>query len=90
MDLEALLADQQPICWNEGSRFVYTESGETTLLFIDGEQFILRGDARQLAPLLCAGRYPDMKQLAPLLADLTLRKLVLHLFNQGSLYAPRT
>lgn len=87
-ELEELLADYRPVCWNEGSRFAYTEAEERTTLFVDGERFILRGEARALAPLLCAGRYPDMEQLSPLLEDPVIMDLVLHLFNQGSLYDP--
>lgn len=87
-DLEDLLADHRPVCWNEGSRFAYTEYEDTTMLFVDGERFVLRGQVRALAPLLCAGRHPDMQQLAPLLAEPVIKELVLHLFNQGSLYDP--
>lgn len=87
-DIEELLADYRPIGWNEGSRFAYTESDDATVLFVDGERFVLRGEARQLAPVLCAQRYPDMEQLTPLLADSAILELVLHLFNQGSLYDP--
>lgn len=92
-ELQAALANGHPLCWNEGSRFAYTEAGETEagkshLLFVDGEQYILRGEARTLAPLLCAGRYPDTAALSHLLEDPTLLDLVLHLCNQGSLYIP--
>ena len=41
--------------WNEGSRFAYHDFADETLLFVDGERFVLRGDARPLAPLLCRG-----------------------------------
>ncbi|MAL98597.1 MAG: transcription factor [Alteromonadaceae bacterium] len=87
-DLQELVGEGRPLCWNEGSRFAYTEAGEARLLFVDGEQYILRGDARHFAPVLCAGRHPDMHELAQLLQDPTLLDLALHLCNQGSLYVP--
>lgn len=87
-DVEELLADYRSLCWNEGSRFAYTETDEAATLYVDGERFVLRGDARELAPVLCAGRYPDTERLGPLLADSVLMELIVHLFNQGSLYDP--
>jgi 50S ribosomal protein L16 3-hydroxylase len=83
--LEALHAGE-PLRWNEGSRFAYHELGEETALFVDGEQYLLTGDARALAPVLCAGSRPDTAQLAVFAEDDALRGLITNLYNQGSLY----
>ncbi|MDK8464145.1 cupin domain-containing protein [Marinobacter sp. SS13-12] len=85
--LGELIAAGNPLRWNEGSRFAYHELGDETALFVDGEQFLLRGDARPLAPLLCAGARPDMSELAAFVAgDDTIAGLLSNLVNQGSLY----
>ncbi len=85
-DLQAWVADGAQVRWNEGSRFAfYILEGETAL-FVDGERYLLRGDAQELAPLLCEGARPDMDRLAALLDDEALRGLLANLFNQGSLY----
>lgn len=85
-DIAAFLTAGTPVRWNEGSRFAFHEQADRTLLFVDGERFILRGGARPLAPLLCAGSRPDPKALANLTGDPALLSLVTRLFNQGSLY----
>jgi len=72
--------------WNEGSRFAYHDIGEETALFVDGEQYLLKGDARPLAPLLCAGARIDMEALTPLVDDEAICGLLGNLYNQGSVY----
>ncbi|QSP93597.1 cupin domain-containing protein [Marinobacter salinisoli] len=84
--LAALIQDQQPLRWNEGSRFAYHDLDDETALFVDGEQYLLRGDARPLAPVLCAGSRPDMSRLASFAGDEALQGLLCTLYNQGSLY----
>ena len=85
--LGELMTAGNPLRWNEGSRFAYHEFEEETALFVDGEQFLLRGDARPLAPLLCAGARLDMAELASLFAgDDAIAGLLSNLVNQGSLY----
>ncbi|MDF0752053.1 cupin domain-containing protein [Marinobacter sp. 71-i] len=85
--LGELIASGNPLRWNEGSRFAYHEFEEEAALFVDGEQFLLRGDARPLAPLLCAGARLDMAELASLFAgDDAIAGLLSNLVNQGSLY----
>lgn len=85
--LGELMAAGNPLRWNEGSRFAYHEFEEETALFVDGEQFLLRGDARPLAPLLCAGARLDMAELASFFAgDDAIAGLLSNLVNQGSLY----
>lgn len=81
-----LILDGAQLRWNEGSRFAYHELGDETALFVDGEQYLLRGDARPLAPLLCAGARIDMKALAPLSEDDAICGLLSNLYNQGSVY----
>lgn len=85
-DLQAWVADGAQVRWNEGSRFAYYILEGETALFVDGERYLLRGDAQELAPLLCEGARPDMDRLAALLDDEALRGLLANLFNQGSLY----
>ncbi|MBE02663.1 cupin domain-containing protein [Marinobacter lutaoensis] len=82
---EAIRAGEQ-LRWNEGSRFAYHDLGEETALFVDGEHYLLRGDARPLAPLLCAGARIPMAALAPLAEDSALLGLITALYNQGSVY----
>ena len=85
-EIRAALADGALLRWNEGSRFAYHDFDEDTALFVDGEQFLLRGEARALAPLLCRSNQPPVSGLMPLLADAALAGLITHLFNQGHLY----
>ena len=84
--LGELIAAGNPLRWNEGSRFAYHDFEDETALFVDGEQFLLRGDARPLAPLLCAGARPDMGALASFAGDDAIQGLLSTLVNQGSLY----
>ncbi|OZB11185.1 MAG: lipopolysaccharide transport periplasmic protein LptA [Marinobacter sp. 34-60-7] len=55
---------------------------------VDNKQntILLTGDARALAPVLCAGSRPDTAQLAGFAEDDALRGLLTNLYNQGSLY----
>ncbi|GAA0840374.1 cupin domain-containing protein [Marinobacter szutsaonensis] len=82
---EAINAGEQ-LRWNEGSRFAFYELGEDTALFVDGEQYLLKGDARPLAPLLCAAARVDTKALSVFAADPALLGLLTTLYNQGSVY----
>jgi len=84
--LGELVVAGNPLRWNEGSRFAYHDFEDETALFVDGEQFLLRGDARPLAPLLCAGARPDMSALAGFAGDDAIQGLLSTLVNQGSLY----
>ncbi|KPP98937.1 cupin domain-containing protein [Marinobacter sp. HL-58] len=84
--LSAWIAAGDRLRWNEGSRFAYHEFEQETALFVDGEQFLLRGDARPLAPLLCAGARPDMAALGGYAGDDAICGLLANLVNQGSLY----
>lgn len=84
--LSKLISANNQIRWNEGSRFAYYEFGEETALFVDGEQYLLRGDAAPIAGLLCAGARPDMTKLAGFADDDAICGLLCTLFNQGSLY----
>ncbi|AZT84209.1 cupin domain-containing protein [Marinobacter sp. NP-4(2019)] len=81
-----LVLEGAQLRWNEGSRFAYHELGDETALFVDGEQYLLKGDARPLAPLLCAGALIDMAALTPLIDDEALCGLLSNLYNQGSVY----
>lgn len=82
---EAIRAGEQ-LRWNEGSRFAYHELENETALFVDGEQYLLKGDARPLAPLLCAGALINMPELAEFAGDAALLGLLTNLYNQGSVY----
>lgn len=84
--LAQLICSDNQIRWNEGSRFAYYEFEEETALFVDGEQYLLRGDATPIAELLCAGARPDMTVLAGYAADGAICGLLCTLVNQGSLY----
>jgi 50S ribosomal protein L16 3-hydroxylase len=72
--------------WNEGSRFAYHEFDNETALFVDGEQYLLKGDARPFGPLLCASVNIDMTLLAKFAEDEALLGLLCVLYNQGSVY----
>ena len=82
---EAIHAGEQ-LRWNEGSRFAYYDFASETALFVDGEQFLLKGDARPLAPLLCSAARVDMAALAGFADDDALLGLLTTLYNQGSVY----
>lgn len=85
-DIRELIQSGAPVCWNEGSRFAYHALDDETALFVDGERYLLRGEAEALAPLLCRQYQVDTGALAPLIDDPALLELVTLLFNQGSLY----
>lgn len=82
---EAVNAGEQ-MRWNEGSRFAYYDFDDETALFVDGEQFLLKGDARPLAQLLCSAAHVDMAALARHIKDEALLGLLTTLYNQGSVY----
>jgi len=84
--LGQLLSADNQIRWNEGSRFAYYEFEDETALFVDGEQYLLRGEATPIAGVLCAGARLDMKALAGYAADEAICGLLCTLVNQGSLY----
>lgn len=84
--LGQLIAADNQIRWNEGSRFAYYELDQDTALFVDGEQYLLRGEAAPIAGLLCAGARPDMRALADFADDPAICGLLCTLVNQGSLY----
>ncbi|SFM51566.1 cupin domain-containing protein [Marinobacter zhejiangensis] len=85
-DLVAQLNHGEQIRWNEGSRFAFFPMQGETALFVDGERYLLRGDAQALAPTLCQGAIPDPDRLIELVSDPALAELVTALHNQGSLY----
>ncbi|MCM0611727.1 cupin domain-containing protein [Marinobacter sediminum] len=85
-DFDVALRAGEQLRWNEGSRFAYHELGDETALFVDGEQYLLKGDARPLAPLLCANARIDMTALESFAKDETLLGLLSTLYNQGSVY----
>ncbi|MGM0767334.1 MAG: JmjC domain-containing protein [Pseudomonadota bacterium] len=84
--LRDLVREGAQLRWNEGSRFAYHDLGDETALFVDGEQYLLKGDARPLAPLLCAASRINMSELATLVQDTAIGGLLCHLYNQGSVY----
>lgn len=71
--------------WNEGSRFAYYEFEAETALFVDGERYLLRGDARGLAPALCCGNRLDPEVIGGYFEDEALLGLITTLYNQGNL-----
>lgn len=85
-DLAAAIHAGEQLRWNEGSRFAYHELNDETALFVDGEQYLLKGDARPLATLLCARSRIDMTALSHFAADPALLGLLTNLYNQGSVY----
>ncbi|MBQ0764583.1 cupin domain-containing protein [Marinobacter psychrophilus] len=85
-DLQAAIQAGEQVRWNEGSRFAFHELDNETALFVDGEQYLLRGDARPFAPLLCAGVRVDTKALAEFAEDDAILGLLTNLYNQGSVY----
>ena len=84
--LLARLDGGEQLRWNEGSRFAYHELDDETALFVDGERYLLRGDARVLAPLLCRSASIESPSLRALVEEQALAELVTALHNQGSLY----
>lgn len=82
---EAIRAGEQ-LRWNEGSRFAYHDLGEETALFVDGEHYLLRGDAGPW-PRCCAPvPVSPWRPWAPLAEDSALLGLITALYNQGSVY----
>ncbi|MEX2474817.1 cupin domain-containing protein [Marinobacter sp.] len=84
--LRDLIQEGAQLRWNEGSRFAWYDLGEESALFVDGEQYLLKGDAKPLAPLICAGARIDMEALAALAGDPAISGLLSHLYNHGSVY----
>ncbi|MEX0604210.1 MAG: cupin domain-containing protein [Marinobacter sp.] len=88
MSPDALLSeieDGATLRWNEGSRFAYHEGDAETALFVDGERYLLRGEALGLAPVLCRGNRPDTVAMAGYLEDEALLGLITNLYNHGNL-----
>ncbi|MBZ0333782.1 50S ribosomal protein L16 3-hydroxylase [Marinobacter sp. JH2] len=85
-DLAAAIEAGEQLRWNEGSRFAYHEFEGETALFVDGEQYLLRGDAQPIALLLCSGARIDPSKLAYFAQDEALMGLLTTLYNQGSVY----
>lgn len=85
-ELATAIQSGEQLRWNEGSRFAYYDFDDDTALFVDGEQYLLKGDARPMAPLLCAGAYIDADRLAQFTDDEALLGLLCTLYNQGSVY----
>ncbi|WP_148863053.1 cupin domain-containing protein [Marinobacter fonticola] len=85
-ELHADLEHGQTLRWNEGSRFAYRPFGEQVALFVDGERYMLNGEAQAIAPILCASSEPDSTALARLAQDPALSGLLVTLINHGSLY----
>jgi len=85
-DLQAAIQAGEQVRWNEGSRFAFHELDTETALFVDGEQYLLRGDARPFAPLLCAGARVNPRTLAAFAEDEAILGLLTNLYNQGSIY----
>lgn len=80
------LQDHAVLRWNEGSRFVYHDDDEVTALFVDGERYLLRGNARTLAPVLCMSNRPDPVAVLEHARDEALLGLLTTLYNQGNVY----
>lgn len=85
-DVAAAIQSGEPVRWNEGSRFAFYELENETALFVDGEQYLLRGDARPFAPLLCAAARVDGAALKAHVEDEAILGLLTNLYNQGSIY----
>ena len=85
-DLARAITEGQQLRWNEGSRFAYHELEHETALFVDGEQYLLKGEARPVAPLLCASASIEMPALAQFGEDPAILGLLTVLYNQGSIY----
>lgn len=79
--------EQDTLYRSEDSRFAYVQwDGHTTLLYIDGQEITLTGDARDAAPLLCNQRsyyYEDIRQY---IANEEAINLLIALTNEGKLY----
>lgn len=84
--LQQAIADGAILRWNEGSRFAFRPFGGQVALFVDGERYMLSGEAREIAPVLCVGHRPDPAAIARLVQDPALAGLLVTLFNHGSLY----
>ncbi|MDX1800873.1 MAG: cupin domain-containing protein [Marinobacter sp.] len=72
--------------WNEGSRFAHVDWPDQTALFVDGERYLLNGDAGALAPVLCRSNRIESTAIAKFVEDNALAGLITALYNQGSLY----
>lgn len=88
--LVRILQDGAQLRWNEGSRFAHYDWPDQTALFVDGERYLLNGDARELAPVLCRSNRVDSSALARFINDDALAGLITALYNQGSVYLGET
>jgi 50S ribosomal protein L16 3-hydroxylase len=88
LDLAGLLAhlDQGgTLERNPGSRFAYLEQDGATLLFIDGQEFLLGPDIAALAPLLGQYRVLNRHHLRRFLRQPAAGELLCDLVNEGLL-----
>ena len=78
---------QREIYRLEEARFAYLKNdSNTTLLFINGEEFKLTNDLTILAPLICDQRRIPVSDIQELLNVPGLLEILVSLFNKGYLY----
>ncbi|WP_299073812.1 cupin domain-containing protein [uncultured Paraglaciecola sp.] len=82
-ELDVLLAESEFLYRNPSSRFAFIENDDQLSLYVDGREFCCRGDAQELAKLLCANTQLKTLDLPFRLKDTDLFKT---LFNQGAIY----
>ena len=71
----------------EDARFAYIKiNSTTTLLFINGEEYLLKGNATVLAPTICDQRRIPVAELNELLNVPEYCEILVTLFNRGYLY----
>ncbi|MGB0205831.1 MAG: JmjC domain-containing protein [Neptuniibacter sp.] len=81
--ISALIAEGQPVCRTEGSRFAFHQLEGKLLLFYDGEVITCSEGQAELAQLLCSELYIEMVEPSP-----ENIQLLATLLEQGSIYFP--
>lgn len=85
--LQESCAYQQTIYRLEDARFAYIKiNSNTTLMFINGEEYVLKSNARILAPIICDQRRIPVSDLIDIINVPETCEMLVVLFNKGYLY----
>lgn len=85
--LRNILASQDYVCRSEYARFSFIiNSDDSTYLYVNGQEYLLKGNTQSFAPTICNQRRFDKNTISNLLNNPDCEVLILEFFNNGYLY----
>ena len=85
--LRETLTKQEDVCRSEYARFSYIkESSKTTYLYVNGQEYMLQGDAQLFATTICKQRRIDTNMMLSIINIPQCEELVVEFFNNGYFY----